>query len=542
MNFRQHSGRVIALGRLTLAFVFLLAIWLDSTQPVHAWEQVYSLLSAYVLIAVALTASIWGNWWLDARLAAPAHFLDIGFFTLLVLGTDGYTSPFFLFFVFLLLSSAIRWSWRETAMTAAVLVLLYLTASILLGASIGEEFEPQKFVIRSGHLVILSALLIWFGLTHRSGRARSFEFPTGRPDDPPLETGLLTAAELVRAPAASLVWRSRGSDQPILLKLVGQDVETEGEGTTYLTPSSPGAPMLYDLKRNRAVCRTKSRRLVAGKASDWIHGDAARHGLREGLAIKVDTDSGRGEIFLEGIRQLSLDHLDIGDQLCDEFADHMRRHALLRAVEGSGEARARLSLARDFHDSVVQFLAAGAFRIEGMIIEAQTEGRSTADLEELKRLMLQEQDDLRSFIGTLRSDQATSLPQLVAELRSLAEKLEKQWEIECTCQSDVPDWLIPIRLHLDALQLVRESVANAVRHGRARAVRIRIDTQDDWVQLILEDNGRGFPTPTGSVTGPDDVHPRSLRERVADAGGQLAIERRDNGTSLRIKLPIRGRA
>ena len=58
----------------------------------------------------------------------PVHFVDMAVFTAIVFSTNGYTSPFFLFFILPLLSAAIRWGWRETALTATALILFYLVA------------------------------------------------------------------------------------------------------------------------------------------------------------------------------------------------------------------------------------------------------------------------------------------------------------------------------------------------------------------------------------------------------------------------------
>ena len=106
--FKYQSGRVIAFGRVMLALLFLLSIWLDQSQPAQAPEQTYALLLFYVLFALALAALTWRNWWLDARLAAPAHIIDMAVFTGIVFSTNGYTSPFFLFFILPLIAAAIR--------------------------------------------------------------------------------------------------------------------------------------------------------------------------------------------------------------------------------------------------------------------------------------------------------------------------------------------------------------------------------------------------------------------------------------------------
>src|SRR5687768_10450246 len=101
-GFQHPSGRVIALGRLMLATLFLLAIAVDASQPTHAPAATFALLGAYIAFAAGIVFATWSNWWLDAKLAGPAHGVDIILFTALVLLTEGFTSPFFAFFMFLL--------------------------------------------------------------------------------------------------------------------------------------------------------------------------------------------------------------------------------------------------------------------------------------------------------------------------------------------------------------------------------------------------------------------------------------------------------
>ena len=45
--FKYQSGRVIALGRVMLATLFLLSIWLDQSQPAKAPEQTYEELQRF---------------------------------------------------------------------------------------------------------------------------------------------------------------------------------------------------------------------------------------------------------------------------------------------------------------------------------------------------------------------------------------------------------------------------------------------------------------------------------------------------------------
>jgi hypothetical protein len=56
-GFQHSSGRVIALGRLMLATLFLLAVWMDASQPTHAPTTTYQLIAAYIAFAAIVTFS-----------------------------------------------------------------------------------------------------------------------------------------------------------------------------------------------------------------------------------------------------------------------------------------------------------------------------------------------------------------------------------------------------------------------------------------------------------------------------------------------------
>jgi hypothetical protein len=152
-TFRRRSGRVIGLGRLVLATSFLFAIWVDPSQPTRYPDVAYGLLALYVTWAAALLGLTWWNWWLDFRSATTAHVVDIIVFGCVVYLTEGYTSPFYTFFAFILLSSAIRWSWRETAATATLVLLVFAGAGGAALALDAEALDLQRVLIRTAHLV-----------------------------------------------------------------------------------------------------------------------------------------------------------------------------------------------------------------------------------------------------------------------------------------------------------------------------------------------------------------------------------------------------
>ncbi len=536
-GFQHSSGRVIAFGRFMQATLFMLAIWADASQPAFAPAATFSLLGGYVAFAAVMVVATWNNWWLDAKLAGPAHAIDILMFAMLVLLTQGYTSPFFTFFIFLLLSAAIRWGWRETALTAVLLTLLYLIAGFIVLRT-GEPFEAQRFVVRTGHLVILSLILIWFGASQRRSRVElRDEELLARPslNDSPIETGLRAAMNHVRAAGGAFVWREQGhaefagvairNGELAMVEKLPADVMADALATT---------PFLFDLGRNRALKRDAERNLTSFAPRDVVVSKTvAAMELREGLAIPVRSDGGEGALFLSGINGLSTDHIELGEQIAADIATHIQRHALVKAAEESAEARSRLTLARDLHDSVVQFLAGAAFRLEAMK-RAKVSGRDVEpEMDELKRLMLQEQRELRSFITSLRSGPLVPFNDLANDLQSLAKHLSRQWDVRCAFSARPAEMMIPTRLRLDAQQLMREAVANAVRHAEAKSVNIELEVASDELRLEVVNDGADF-----HVRGEKLELPASLKERVEHAGGALDMARGMGVTKVSISLPI----
>jgi signal transduction histidine kinase len=147
--------------------------------------------------------------------------------------------------------------------------------------------------------------------------------------------------------------------------------------------------------------------------------------------------------------------------------------------------------------------------------------------------MLQEQRDLRSFITSLRSGPVTAFSDLAKDLRGLATHLSRQWDVKCELVAKSADLMIPTRIRLDAHQLVREAVANAVRHARAKSITVEASAKNDELKLEFINDGAEFPTRGGRIE-----MPSSLKDRVEQAGGALDLARGMGVTKLSIILPI----
>jgi signal transduction histidine kinase len=82
--------------------------------------------------------------------------------------------------------------------------------------------------------------------------------------------------------------------------------------------------------------------------------------------------------------------------------------------------------------------------------------------------------------------------------------------------------------------LLSESVANAVKHGKAANVTLSAEVQDGELVMVLEDDGEGVHI---EGTGQTEPSPWSLYERVRELGGTLALLSHGRGSQVRFSVP-----
>lgn len=545
--FRHRSGRVIALGRLVLAAVFLVAIWLDPSQPHQGPATAYALLTAYVLWSAFMLGVTWRSWWLDYRLAGPAHLIDIAAFGLLVFFTEGYTSPFYTFFVFLLLSAAIRWTWRQTALTAAAVLALFFiagTSNITINAG---SVDLQRLLLRLNYLIVLSLLIIWFGVNQQQllPRYRAGGEQPADAENPPVNAAMAVAADWLHARRILLIWWNR--EEPWLNIAEWNGAETSKErvgpdafGESY-SDEGDDRPFLFHADHGRALRRHGYRSSHERFERRFDERLLRRIGADEGLALRIGAKDYAGEMFALGIEGLCVDDLETAAALGPHIASMFDQASM---VADSGEVavgRAKAALARDLHDSVVQVLAGASFRLEALKSWIRTEAEADSEIDRIKDEFAAEQRYIRSFIAGLRGGgDSNGITDLCAGLASLTDQLARRWNLvlrlSCMPESiEGPRWL-----EHEVHQIIREAAANAARHGTATALAVVLNSAAGNLELRIMDNGIGFPALSGDAASPDEEQapPWSVHERVDGLGGTLSLYSDSKGSKLTIVVPM----
>lgn len=253
--------------------------------------------------------------------------------------------------------------------------------------------------------------------------------------------------------------------------------------------------------RQRLVCGVNDDQAVLMVDFERVPSEAMRHQVRE---------VGRG----------------LGDVLRVLAEDRRQRRRELVAERGV--------LSRELHDSVAQQLSYLQIRASRLQQTLGTLPETTAADEML--------DDFRVTLQRLHRQirELITSSRLTMDGRSLREAIEAsvdEFSRRSACvfalDNRLPEAALPPEAELQVLQVVRESLANVVRHSHAQRVQISLcRLAADSIEVRIEDDGIGLPPdlPAHSHFGL-----RIMAERAEAIGARLHIEAaRPRGTCVRL--------
>ncbi len=123
---------------------------------------------------------------------------------------------------------------------------------------------------------------------------------------------------------------------------------------------------------------------------------------------------------------------------------------------------------------------------------------------------------------------------LASALEGLAESTSKVTGVICEFEWDEAPFRLESGTELHLYRVVQEAVTNAVKHSKAKTVRILLLQSGRVLTLSIEDDGIGIshPVPAGGIG------LQIMRYRAKMIGGQFAIERgATGGTLVTVSLP-----
>lgn len=565
--------QVIATGRVLLAGGALTAEYLGPVRPPQTDAVIVVLLVGYLVLSLVLwlTLRAWPT--NDVSILIGAHSADLLCTTALTVLGRGPYSPFFLFFVFVLLAGAYRWGFRGAMATAAAgAALLSGEAYALLPVSVparllqkaGFHTAPQfgvgRLVWHSIYLLMVGLLLGYLSegestlqseaatIAQIVGKARvggglkatlnaifsevlaAFGAPRG-----------MILAEAVED-GRTFVWDLRRLQHTGRLDLTLQEVD-RSERSAYLSPERKGS--WFALRKRNGSYRLADLDKAMPNTGRAFSG-LPRNLQGSGSVLASPFQLGRqwqGWVYVldAGWPFRWKKDLRFLNRIVAAAAPAAYNAFLLSRMREQIGEQERGRLARELHDGAIQVLVAAELRMHAMRRRPEPSPAALpAVLEGAERLIHEQVLNLREFMERIRpiDPDPHRLPEILSEQ---VEKFQRETGIAATFTAAHQPVLLTGRACRELVRILQELLFNVRRHSGARKVDVRFASRDGHCWLEVADDGRGF-----DFSGRYDQNalrqmrkgPRVVQERLRMLDGNLEIESYPGrGARLEILVP-----
>jgi signal transduction histidine kinase len=200
----------------------------------------------------------------------------------------------------------------------------------------------------------------------------------------------------------------------------------------------------------------------------------------------------------------------------------------------------RRRLATELHDTTAQKISVVIMDLDlvGMEI-GELSPTAHAKLFECAALARQSLQEIRTFSYLLHPPMLDELG-VIAALRIFVEGFSERSGLHIDLELPEHFMRMPRDLETAIFRVVQESLSNVHKHSQSPNATIRVRFEASTVTILVEDEGTGISRPGegGPFLAKIGVGIGSMRERVKQCGGQIAISSRSKGTVIEVSLPV----
>lgn len=228
------------------------------------------------------------------------------------------------------------------------------------------------------------------------------------------------------------------------------------------------------------------------------------------------------------------------NEICNEEISKSKKSNLnvLESVE-----KERQRIARDLHDSTVQNLTSLVHKSELCMKLIDLDPiRCKLELSSMGKILREVIEDMRKMIYDLRPMSFDDIGFGVTIERAL-DKCKAAYNIRYSFKIEGEEYQLPNMVSISLLRIIQESCSNAINHGNAKMIDIKLIYHENSIEFMVENDGDGFDVSTIDDLSRDDYSGFGLsmmKERIYLLSGDLSIQSKagEKGCLLTVNLPI----
>lgn len=216
--------------------------------------------------------------------------------------------------------------------------------------------------------------------------------------------------------------------------------------------------------------------------------------------------------------------------------DITERKRLQKSIVEISEREQR-RIGQDLHDGLGQHLTGIAFmskvQEEKLAEKNLPEAADAAKIVRLVNEAITKTRELARGLLPVVSDAQG----LMSALEQYAGEVEDVFKVSCHFQCDPPVLVRDDALATHLFHIAQEAVANSIKHGNSKNIRIQLKASDSRGILSVKDDGRGIPEPMGTTSG---MGLHIMHYRAGVVGGALEVKpEHPKGTRVTCTFPLR---
>ncbi|MBV8815747.1 MAG: PAS domain S-box protein [Verrucomicrobia bacterium] len=259
------------------------------------------------------------------------------------------------------------------------------------------------------------------------------------------------------------------------------------------------------------------------------------HGIRSGVSVIIhgrDQPYGILGAHTKKIQEFTGDEIHFLQSVADVLAAAFERRGLEEELLSISNREQR-RIGQDLHDGLCQQLAGIEFRNSVLVHQLQDLPAAQGEAAQLGELIRDVTRQARLLARGMLPVQLEANG-LMAALSALTASAAKLFNIVCKFDCPHPVSLDDPGVATHLYRIAQEAIANAVKHGRAKVVTVKLRKVDQALLLTVQDDGTGF-SPREQQTGGMGLRIMAYRSEMIGADLRVCSAPGE-GTTIQCRL------
>ena len=217
-----------------------------------------------------------------------------------------------------------------------------------------------------------------------------------------------------------------------------------------------------------------------------------------------------------------------------EKTTNLLKQQELTAIDAmiEGQEKERQRIANDLHDDLGGLMANVKLHFDAL------KDQKSPELFSRTNLLIDEVYQKIRSIAHAKNSGVIAKQGLLKAVQNMADKISSSNKISINVIDYGLENRLENSLELTIFRIIQELVTNVIKHANANEVTIHFTNHDDCLNIMVEDNGKGF-NPSQITKTKKGMGISSIDKRVEHLNGTMTIESEQHqGTTIIIDIPI----